>query len=801
MNVSYEWLRALAPGLDEAPEALAHRLALRGAPVDSVTALAEGLEDVVVARVEATEPHPNADRLTMCSVDSGSGALLRVVCGAPNVRVGALYPFARVGTILPGDVKIKKAKIRGESSEGMLCSAQELRLGHDHSGLLELSDSAIPGASVVEALSLRDYRFDVEVTANRGDLLSHLGIAREVAPGGHASLRLPEIPGATGLKLERIGDPREVATGGTTVRVEDPDLCFRYLGAVVRGVTVDPSPDWLQVRLRAVGARPINNVVDATNYVLLEVGQPLHAFDLGKLAQATVVVRRARAEETTFRTLDGVARTIGPEMLMICDAERPVAVAGVMGGLDSEVTSATTDLLLECALFEPKAIRATRRALGVSTDASYRFERGVDPEGLDGALERAIEIILAVAGGQAEAQVADCHPAPFTRVTVELRPERVERVLGVAFAVPELHELLEPLGFVVSENGGGTLGVEVPGFRSHDVTREIDLVEEVARTHGFDAFPATLRAFRPGTVPDNPLFQLEDRVRDLLAGRGLYEAHTPAFVGERQGEIRLPNPISAEEAYLRSTLLPSLCRRAEYNWSRGTKDVRLFELATAFSRGSGEQPISEEPRLAALLTGRRARVHFSEPAEPFVVWDLKGLLEDAACAAWPAATVAPGAPDGYGLVRGDGFTVSADGGVVGWGGQVAAEDLDAPPWADPVWGLELRLPDEPVPGEPTIYQPLAPFPAVERDLALVVPDGVPAVEVEAEVRARGGALLRGISMFDYYRGKGVPEGYRSLAYRLRFLSLERTLTDDEIDSVVARVVDHLREALGVERRG
>ena len=800
MNVSYSWLQALAPGLDEAPEALAHRLALRGAPVDTVSALAEGLEDLVVARVEATEPHPNADRLTMCSVDSGSGALLRVVCGAPNVRIGGLYPFAGVGTTLPGDVKIKKAKIRGESSEGMLCSAQELGLGHDHSGLLELPAGVTPGASVVEVLSLSDHCFDVEVTANRGDLLSHLGIAREVAPGGHASLRLPEIPGATGLKLERIGNPGEAATAAATVRVEDPDLCFRYLGAVVRGVAVGPSPDWLQARLRAVGARPINNVVDATNYVLLELGQPLHAFDLGKLAEATVVVRRARSNETTFRTLDGVARTIGPDMLMICDADRPVAVAGVMGGLDSEVTSATTDVLLECALFEPKAIRATRRALGVSTEASYRFERGVDPEGLDGALERAIEIILAVAGGQAEAQVADCHPGPFTRATLELRPERVEQVLGVAFAVPELHDLLEPLGFVMADNGGGTLHVEVPGFRSHDVTREIDLVEEVARTHGFDAFPATLGAFRPGTVPDHPLFQLEDRVRDLFTGRGLYEAHTPAFVGEQQGEIRLPNPVSAEEAYLRSTLLPSLCGRAEYNWSRGIRDIRLFELATAFSRGSGEQLVREEPRLAALLTGRRARVHFAEPAEPFGVWDLKGLLEDAAQAAWPAATVTPRAPEGCGLASGDSFTVHADGGVVGWGGRVAADGLDAPPWADLVWGLELRLPDEPVLWEPPIYQPLAPFPAVERDLALVVPDGVPAAEVEAQVRARGGALLRGISMFDYYRGKGVPEGYRSLAYRLRLLSHERTLTDDEVDSMVARVEDHLREALGVERR-
>ena len=587
-----------------------------------------------------------------------------------------------------------------------------------------------------------DHRFDVEVTPNRGDLLSHLGIAREVAPGGDASLRLPEIPGAPTLRLEPVSDPREAAIPGATVRIEDPDLCFRYLGAIVRGVTVGPSPEWLQARLLAAGARPINNVVDATNYVLLELGQPLHAFDLAKLADATVVVRRPRAGETTFRTLDGTGRTLGSDMLMICDASRPVAIAGVMGGVDSEVTAATTDVLLECALFEPKAIRATRRALGMSTDASYRFERGVDPEGLERALERTLEIILATTGGQAEAKVADCHPRPFTRATLELRPARVERVLGVEFGVPALETLLAPLGFASSENRGETLSVVVPGFRSYDVTREIDLIEEVARTHGFDSFPATLGAFRPGTVPDHPLFRLEDGLRDLLVGRGLYEAHTPAFVSERQGEIRLRNPMSAEEAYLRSALLPSLQRRAEHNWSRGTRDIRLFELATAFSRGSGEQPVHEEPRLAALLTGRRAPVHFAEPGEAFGLWDLKGILEDVARAAWPAATVAPGAPDGYGLVRGEGFTVRVDSGVVGWGGGVAADGLDAPPWADPVWGLELRLPDEPAPGLAPRYHPLGPFPAVERDLALVVPDGVSAEEVEATVRAQGGALLR-----------------------------------------------------------
>ena len=800
MKVSCAWLGALAPGLGP-PEELAHRLALRGVPVESVTDLSGGLNGVVVARVEEVREHPNADRLTLCTVESGPGERVRVVCGAPNVRPGGLYPLAPVGATLPGDRTIERLRIRGETSEGMLCSARELGLGSDQSGLLELPEGCVPGARLVDALGLADWRLDVEVTANRGDLLSHIGIARELAPGGHASLRLPPVPGAPEVSCELVSDER-AAVAAATVRIEDPDLCLRYLGAVVRGVRVGPSPDWLQARLRAAGMRPINNVVDATNYVLLELGQPLHAFHLARLGDATVVVRRPRPGERGFRTLDGAERPLAPDMLMICDASRPVAIAGVMGGLDSEVTAATADVLLECALFEPRSIRSTRRVLGLSTDASYRFERGVDPEGLEPALRRALEVILATAGGRLDSRVADCHPRPFERRTVELRPSRVGQVLGVPFEAAALRRLLEPLGFQVSgDRRSRALRVAVPGFRSYDVTREIDLIEEVARTHGYDAFPATLRAFRPGTVPDHPLFDLEDRLRDLFVARGLFEAHTPALAGTSGGEVRLTNPISAEEAYVRSALLPSLLRRVEHNWSRRTRDVRLFELATAFSMLKGGARPREDPRLAAVLTGRRAPVHFAEGGESFGLWDLKALLEDAARAAWPDAAVAAGGPESRLLVRGEALTVRAGDRVMGWGGRVVPEALDAPPWADAVWGLELVLPEEPGPRPPTTYRGLAPFPAVERDLALMVSDRLAAREVEVAIREAAGGLLQELGLFDLYRGRGVPEGYRSLAYRLRFQSPDRTLTDLEVDRAMERAIDRLRVELGVERRG
>jgi phenylalanyl-tRNA synthetase beta chain len=814
VKVSYRWLRDLAPGLDLDAHAVAEYLALRGAPIEEVTYLAEGLGGVVIARVQEVRRHPNADRLSLCKVDAGRGVLHDVVCGAPNVRAGHVYPFAPVGTTLPANLTIKKAKIRGEVSEGMLCSARELGLGSDHAGILELPSELAPGSSFVDALGLEDWRLDVEVTANRGDLLSHVGIAREIAPGGDASLVLPAVgDDATMAALARVqlvSDPREATSARATVRVEDGHLCRRYLGAVVRGVRVGPSPAWLQARLRAAGSRPINNVVDATNYVLLEMGQPLHAFDMDRLTGRTIVVRTARDGERSFRTLDGAARRITPDMLMICDAERPVAVAGVMGGQESEVTDATADLLIECALFDPKSIRATRRALGLSTDASYRFERGVDPSAMEGALWRAVEVILATAGGTFEPQVADCHPLPWEPSSVPLRLHRVEVVLGVHFDENQVRSLLGPLGFVVDASSdatvrgySGALTVMVPGARSYDVTREIDLIEEIARTHGFDAFPAELGPYRPGTVPDHPLFRLEDALRRMLAERGLYEAQTPAFAPEGEGEVRIPNPVSREESFLRSRVLPSLIRRVEHNFARGERDVRLFELATAFGapKGRGGHPV-ETPHLAAVLTGRRAPRHWSAEGEAFDIWDLEGLMEDVVLRVYPDARVVPETTDETTLAAGETWVVRGDDDrVLGFGGRVATDAIDAPAWAEAVLAFELELPHEPEAPRTVAYRQLPAFPFVERDLALVAADVVPAERLLDLIRAAGGAQLERVELFDLYRGKGIGEGKRSLAYRLRFQSAERTLTDEEVDRAVADVIRRLGDELDVHVRG
>ncbi len=802
MNVSYRWLKDLVPGLELSPEEVAAHLTLRGAPVEGMLSPGAELGEVVIGRVATVIRHPNADRLWLCTVDGGKG-VVSVVCGAPVVKAGSWYPFIPAGCLLPGGVRIKKSKIRGEISDGMLCSAKELGLGADHTGIMEVFGDFTPGQSFVEAMGLDDVTLDVEITSNRGDLLSHLGIARELAAEGSGAVVLPDVPGASPRSLTWAEGEHEVSAGPVRICIEDPDLCHRYLGAVVRGVTIGPSPAWLQERLRGAGSRPINNVVDATNYVMLEFGQPLHAFDLERLEASTVVVRRARADEKTFTTLDGEEHALGTDMLMICDASRPVAVAGVMGGLDSEVDDTTVDVLLECALFAPGSIRNTRKALGMSTDASYRFERGVDPDGMRDALRRAVELVLATAGGAVDGPVLDVCPRPFSAEVVPLRLSRIRHLLGVEIDADTVRSYLEPLGFHLVSQEGGTLRVRVPGFRSWDVTREVDLIEEVARAHGYDAFPSELGPYRTGTVPDHPQFQLEDELRQTLVGRGFYEAHTPAFAPPGEGEVRLANPLNAREPVVRRVLLPSLARRVEYNFARGARDVRLFELSTSFRAAADGGHPEEETHLVVAFSGRREPPHWSVPDATLTLWDLKALLEEVVERAWRGhASVSPAAGESA-YFEGDGsFVVTDEEGVeVGRGGRLREECVDAPVWADAVWGIELTLPCPVPPRAVPVYHPLPMHPAVERDLALVVADAVSAGSVLEAVKRRGGELLEDVTLFDHYRGEGIPEGTRSLAFRLRFRDPDRTLKDKEVDRLVQGIVGRLKEEMGVEPRG
>lgn len=831
MKVSFRWVRDVAPGIGLGAAETMERLALRGAPVEDAVDLADGLKDIVIGRVLEAGPHPNADRLTLCRV-AGPDGEVPVVCGAPVVRVGAYYPFAPVGAVLPGGLRIGKRKIRGHYSEGMLCSERELELGEDHAGIMLLEGEYEVGAPFAASVGLDDVRMEVEVTPNRGDLLSHVGIARELHPAGQGGIALPPLPDSRGgpaaapMSGQAAGQAAsfarggaEAASAGCRIRIEDPELCSRYLGAVIRGVTVGPSPAWLADRLRAAGARPINNVVDATNYVMLELGQPLHAFDLEKLADATIVVGCARPGESLV-TLDGETRAITPDMLMIRDAREPVAIAGVMGGRDSEVSEHASDILLECALFEPRQVRATRRALAMSTDASYRFERGVDPASLEAAVLRAAQLILATAGGTLDGEIIDAHPRPWTPPVVSLRPSRVSHLLGVDFTPEAISELLAPLGYAVETAAADRLDVTVPGHRSYDTLREVDLIEEVARTHGYDAFPAVMSPARAGAVADHPLFQLEDRLRVLLAANGISEAQTPALGPERHGDVALLNPMSRDESHLRRDRLPGLLAHVERNMSRGVRDVRLFEIGTAFAP-SGEGPPAESSRVAVVLTGGRTPPHWSSEAEPFDVHDIAGVLEVIVREACPGAAVVParaeGEPSGpeeasrreadspWATPRlfapGRCYEVVSGGGeVVGWGGQVRPERMDLPRWAGAVVGAEVVLPAVPAPRPDVTARDLPDQPAVQRDMAFLVPAGTLAGTLLGAARRAAGGLLETGDVFDVYEGDDLPPGTRSVALRLRFRAQGRTLTDREVDKVCRRVLRTVKEKTGVEPR-
>lgn len=812
MIVSHEWLKQFVPharSADEVGEALSRHCVT----LDGIESLGAHLSAFVVAQVVEAGRHPNSDRLWVTKVDDGSGTLLDVVCGAPNVVAGHKYPFARTGTVMPGGLKIEKRKIRGETSNGMLCSARELGLGEEHDGILTLDTAVAPGTPLLEVLQVADARLDLDVLPNRPDLLSHRGVAREVAAILGGTLR--ELPAELTQPLSEvpaIHGASEARGAHASVTLEEPGDCSRYVAVVIRGVTAGPSPDWLKARLESVGLRSISNVVDATNYVLHGFGQPVHAFDLAKLGGRHIHVRQTREGETLV-TLDGVSRALPVGTTVICDAERPVGLAGVMGGLDSEVTDATTDVLLEVAHFDARFVRRVRKALGLNTDASYRFERGVDAGDTLRVARAAAALIVQVAAGEV-VEVLDVGTSPQARPAVTLRPARLARLLGAPIDDAVIAQHLQALGCSVHAHGEAWQ-VMAPSWR-HDLLLEVDLIEEVARLVGFDALPDELRAFRPGSAPDHPVHLASRRVRDLLVGQGLAEARPMPFTATGGADTpRVRNPLAEDEPYLRASVLDTLARRAEYNLSRMQGNLRLFEIGNVFTPRAGRLPL-EETRVGALLMGARRPPHFTEPEPPaYDAWDARDLAERMAAAAFPGAsvrTVPRTANDVAGLL----WTVRADNRDVGAVHQLT---LDKPVWASEAFGVEITLgvmssddiaaagrnahaPAERESGATWAvrYVPLPTTPAAEIDLALLVPDGVTAESVEQALRRAGGELLEQVALFDEFRGAGVPAGHRSLAWRLTWRHPERTLRDKEIDGRRARLLDLLDQELGIRPR-
>lgn len=790
MNVSRRWLEAfLRQPLDS--KDVAARLGMLGAPVDAIEAAHAALEPFVIARVLDVGPHPDpkATKVRLTRVDDGSGALRTVVCGAPNVTAGHLYPFARLGTLMPAGFRIESRAIRGVVSEGMLCSARELGLGNDADGLMTLESDAPLGTPLLEVLGLGDETLVVDITPNRSDLLGHKGIARELAASYGVPFRLPALNGSVGADLPpATRHSREAAAGPVTVRIDDPAVCGRFLGATLSGVRVGESPAWLRARLEAAGIRPISTVVDATNYVMLELNQPMHAYDVASLAGGVIAARSATAGERIV-TLDGKSRELPLQAPVIADAAGVIGIAGVMGGERTEVTAATTEIFLECAWFDPARVRAARRQMGLSTDASYRFERGVDRWNALESLRRCVELVRTIAGGELVGTPVDLVPELVHPPRIFLRLARISRVLGIELPLREVERCLVAIGaVVVAKPEDGRIAVDVPGWRP-DLREEIDLIEEVARLHGYESFPSTLRPFRVGSRDDSPSFVAAGRVRAGLAALGLREAMTlPLGKPQHASAVMLQNPLSADHAALRTELLAGLVAQAELNWSGMVRDLRLFEIGTVFAAGApGERP-RESLRVAAVISGLAAPAHWSAPSADADIWDLKGLFEAAVGLALPGGSVQV---DEVGLAA-----VDAGGQIVGRAMRLRA---DAPKWAAPLYGFELPV----IPGAlaATKFAPLPSTPASERDFALIVPDAVAAAAVIETVRMAGDLPLESVAVLSEFRGAGVPDGHRSLAVRCTFRSPERTLVEADLDAAERRLLETLQHTLGVTRRG
>lgn len=803
MRFSLNWIRDHVEVL-ETPQALARRLTLAGLPVDQIETRPPLPDTVVVGRVVEAGPHPNADRLSVCKVDVGEKALLDIVCGAPNARAGIHSPVALVGTALPGGMTIKRAKIRGQESRGMLCSAIELGLGEDADGILEIPE-APPGTPYENTLGVPDAVLDIDVPSNRGDALCHLGIAREIAALTGRSFRPPAFD------VRESGVPIAEAFG---VTVEDPADCPRFTAHLIRNLTVGPSPDWLVHRLESVGQRSINNVVDVTNFVMLETGQPLHSFDLDRLGTGRIHVRRARAGER-LTTLDGEDRDLDPEVLLITDGKRPIAAGGVMGGANTEVHDGTRNILLEGACFRPERILRGSRRLRLDTDASLRFRRGVDPVATAAAAKRAAVLIAELGGGElAPGMVEVTAPEALAPRTVTLRPAKVGEVLGDPVAEPDIAERLVSFGFRIAERAAAGWLVEVPSWR-RDVEEECDLVEEVARHQGYDTIGVRMYNASGTAAGLQPEEARRDRIHRVLQGFGYHEAITRVLT-ERTAATRaglgteaveaavfaLLDPPSREEESLRVSLLPSLLKAVGHNLRHGRPEVRFYELGRTFRRAAEEDALPGETDWVGLAAaGGSFPPSRERGVREYGFLDLKGAVEGLLAAfridapKWRPYT-------GLDLVPEGALEVVAGETGIGFAWEVPAGIRSAWDLNRPVYLAQVRLDAlPPESGSPRLYVEPSRYPPVRRDLALVVPQGMTQGELRGWIREQAGPQLERIELFDHYRGRHIPEGHAGLGFSLTFRAADRTLEEKEVDAAVDRVVADLKRRGIIRREG
>ena len=799
MRVPISWLKDYVAFADT-PQGLAAKLTFSGLEVEGIETIGCSAPGVVVGEILQIDRHPNADKLTLCTVNHGAGQLV-VVCGAPNVRVGLKAPFAPSGVTLPNGLTLKKAKIRGVFSEGMLCAPDELGLSKEHAGLLELDAHWAPGTPIAEVLGAPETVLELEVTPNRPDCLSLIGIAREVAALYGTQLRKPE------LKLAEAGRP---VAELTRVAVEDATGCPRYTARILTGVKIGPSPAWMQKRLELAGVRAINNVVDITNYVMLECGHPLHAFDQPLLAEGRIVVRRAQAGEK-MKTLDGLERELTPTTLVIADAAQPVALAGVMGGGNSEIRDTTATVLLESAAFKPAGIRATARRLGISTESSYRFERGVDAASVEWASRRAAALMAEFAGATCAPGVLDIAAPPAAPSQLRCRYDYVRTRIGVELSDEQIRAIFQGLELTVQDLEAGVCAVTVPTFRG-DLEREIDLVEEVARIHGLDQVPApSPRAIVVAGVDDRPA-QAVAACRRALVGLGLRETMNYSFLSEKllnlfdpaaaPRRVVIPNPVSADHAMLRDSLVPQMVETLGRNHARQIPEAALFEIGRVFALDASGA-MTEEDRLVIGLLGPVGRIgldkHLPVKSDEIFLW-LKGLwealaaalgLKRAGCRSAERPWAEPGSTVGL-------YVAGVEVGALGIVQHTVAREWRL---TAPVAVLEAQL-------APLLAQAfavpraaaIAPFPAVRRDMALVASDALKHDDVVRVVRRAAPPELENVELFDIFHGGSLGAGRKSMAYACTYRAADRTLTDEDANRYHAGVKEAVKRELNVEIR-
>jgi phenylalanyl-tRNA synthetase beta chain len=801
MLVSIKWLKDYID-IDMSPEELADRLTMAGLEVDEIKKIRPQFSGVVVAKILSVKPHPSADRLSLCDVSDGSHTY-PVVCGAKNIAGGDIVALAKAGAVIPGGYTIKSSVLRGEKSDGMLCSEAELEIGDDSSGVMHLADDLRLGEPLEKALNIEDTVLDVNVTPNRSDCLSMIGIAREVAAITCRKLKIPS---------SKIKESSEDINALTSVKIINDDLCPRYTARIIKNVKIGPSPVWMKSRLEAAGLRAINNIVDVTNFVMLETGQPLHAFDFRFLEEGRVVVRRSKEKEE-FVSLDEKSRVLPADTLLICDGVKPVAIGGIMGGLNSEVKEDTETIFLESAYFNPSSIRRSSRKLSMPTDAAFRFERGIDPEGVVKALHRAAQLIAKLSGGIICKNYIDEYPRIVSEVKdIPLRLDRIRQVTGIEIAAKNVAKILRGIGMSLKSSGKGKYLVTPPTCRV-DICREIDLIEEVIRLYGYDNVPLTLPAVSVTETRSIPRLDMEERIRQLLIGCGFNEIVNYSFESplsadnlclpdndERRNVVSIKNPLSEEMSVMRSTMINGLVETARKNANNGSFDLKIFEIGRIFINRNSELPV-EKNILSGLLTGKLSD-DFWNSRNQVDFYTLKGTLENILydlkitnCQYVSTATqpfLHPGKSCGiYSAER-----------QIGFMGEVHPDVLGKMDMKNKLYVFEINLDilSELLIDHKITFKEISRFPAVTRDAAFVISETMEANKIINIVCDQKEDLLENVSIFDVYKGKEISEGTKSLGLRFSYRAADRTLTDLEISTVHERIVKKTVSLTGAKIR-